>query len=237
MFIWNRAYDLTTLQSTHDRAIAAKSSQIATLENSVRSLTNEKNDMFDQLQQRQGEIESAQAHLEVLQSQTGELQYQLREANDRVAQLVDELADPQQRQTGPMSPIGGGVASEDVARLLREAEGKYEARLGDLRERMRALERERSEAEEEWSRNLAERSREIERLRRLTGEKDGEYEESVRGMREREKRIAELEKVNAAGRRETEQVREDVARLQKLLDTRGEVEVCWRQSAGPSYIF
>lgn len=156
-----------------------------------------------------------------MQSQTGELQYQLREANDRVALLQEELS------SRPTSGGGGGsVPSEDVARFLREAEGKYEARLSDLRDRMRALERERNDAEEEWSRNLAERSREVERLRRLAGEKDGEYDESVRGMREREKKIAELEAVNAALRQETEAVRAEVARLHESLAARTEVEVC-----------
>ncbi|KAH7104573.1 hypothetical protein BKA62DRAFT_614648, partial [Auriculariales sp. MPI-PUGE-AT-0066] len=208
-----------TTKATHDQAVAAKQAQITTLENNVRSLTVEKSELFDQLQQRQGEIESAQAHLETLESQTGELQYQLREANDRAALLSDELADSSRSAGGPgVMSSGGGMPSEDVARLLREAEGKYEARLGDLRERMRALERERTEAEEEWSRNLAERSREIERLRRLTGEKDGEYEESVRGMREREKRIAELERLNTAVRRETEQARDErLNQLQAML--------------------
>lgn len=119
----------------------------------------------------------------------------------------------------------GSVSSEDVARFLREAEGKYEARLGDLRERMRALEKERNDAEEEWSRNLAERSREVERLRRLAGEKDGEYDESVRGMREREKKIAELEGVNAALKQESDTVRAQVVKLQDALDARKDVEV------------
>ncbi|KZW00629.1 hypothetical protein EXIGLDRAFT_604026 [Exidia glandulosa HHB12029] len=206
--------------------LSAKNSQIATLENSVRSLSAEKASLFDQLQLRQGELESAQSHLETLQSQTGELQYQLREANDRVALLQDELS------TQPMSAGGNGangsVPSEDVARFLREAEGKYEARLSDLRERMRALEKERNDAEEEWSRNLADRSREVERLRRIVGEKDGEYDESVRGMREREKKIGELEALNASLRQEMDDVRSEVAKLQDALEARKELEASLR---------
>ena len=93
---------------------------------------------------------------------------------------------------------------------------------------MRALERERNDAEEEWSRNLNERSREIERLRRLVGEKDGEYEESVRGMREREKKIGELEGVNAGLRHDIDGLRAEVAKLQNHIESRDEVEVSKR---------
>ncbi|EJD55611.1 hypothetical protein AURDEDRAFT_109873 [Auricularia subglabra TFB-10046 SS5] len=212
-----------TTKATHNQELAAKNSQIATLENSVRSLSSDKNNLFDQLQLRQGELESAQSHLETLQSQTGELQYQLREANDRIALLTDELA-----VAGTQSP-GSSMPSEDVARFLREAEGKAEARLSDLRERMRALERERNESEEEWARNLTERGREIERLRRLVGEKDGEYEESVRGMREREKKIGELEDVNAGLRRDMDDLRVEVAKVREQLEARGEVETSLKQ--------
>lgn len=207
-------------QATHNQELTAKASQISTLENSVQLLSAEKASLFDQLQQRQGELESAQSHLETLQSQTGELQYQLREANDRVSLLQEELS------AQPMSgSAGGAVPSEDVARFLREAEGKYEARLGDLRERMRALEKERNESEEEWSRNLTERSREVERLRRLVGEKDGEYDESVRGMREREKKISELEAVNTSLRQELDEVRAEVSKLQDAVEASKELEV------------
>lgn len=84
-------------------------------------------------------------------------------------------------------------SSADVTRLLSEAEARSEAKLSDLRAKIRSLEKERNEAEEEWARNLQDRLREVEKLRRIVQEKDGEYAESVRTRKEREAMIESLE--------------------------------------------
>lgn len=63
---------------------------------------------------------------------------------------------------------------------------------------MASLEKERTESEEEWSRNLALRSREVERLRVELAAKDGQQsaqmDRSVRASQEREKLADELKK-------------------------------------------
>lgn len=133
------------------------------MERSVQSLSNEKNDLFDQLQLRQAELESSQSLLESLQGQTVEFQYQIREANDRIALLSEELVDARQQQTQlPQEPM---PTTEDVSRLLSAAESKYEARISELRRHISTVERERDEAETDWSRKLAEKIRELESLK------------------------------------------------------------------------
>ncbi|WVF69119.1 hypothetical protein IAT40_003893 [Kwoniella sp. CBS 6097] len=85
---------------------------------------------------------------------------------------------------------GGGVASSsEVQRLLSEAEARSESKLSDLKFKIRSLETERNEIEEEWATKLGERVRELEKLRRQVQEKEMEYAESIRSIEDRERRI------------------------------------------------
>ncbi|KAK7694843.1 hypothetical protein QCA50_002031 [Cerrena zonata] len=155
--------EIITLKATHSKELDGKNNRISGLERSVQNLSSEKNDLFDQLQLRQAELESSQSLLESLQGQTVEFQYQIREANDRVALLNEELADARQQQTH--LPQESMTSTEDVSRLLSAAESKYEARISELRRHVTTVERERDEAETDWSRKLAEKIKELESLR------------------------------------------------------------------------
>lgn len=158
------------------------------------------------MQLRQAELESSQSQLENLQNQNNELQYQLREANDRIALLESEEtafsrspASPRLRShdsgtSATLPPSPSHDAPVELARLLSEAESKYEARLSDLRSKIRSMEKERNESEEEWARNLAERGKEIERLKRLMAEKETEFLRKAKGWEESESRIGALER-------------------------------------------
>lgn len=158
------------------------------------------------MQLRQAELESSQSHVENLQNQNNELQYQVREANDRIALLESEEtafsrspASPRLRShdsgtSTTLPPSPSHDAPVELARLLSEAESKYEARLSDLRSKIRSLEKERNESEEEWARNLAERGKEIERLKRLMAEKETEFLRKAKGWEESESRIGALER-------------------------------------------
>ncbi|KAF8523131.1 peroxisomal membrane anchor protein conserved region-domain-containing protein [Hysterangium stoloniferum] len=182
-----------TTKAAHAKELGAKQSRITSLETSVRTLSEEKNSMFDQLQMRQAELESSQSHLESVEARTTELQYQLREAESRIEFITEELSEVRQ---GVVNENSSQSSAEELARILSETEGKYEARISELRSRMRALEKERQEAEDEWSRNLQERSRELERLRILADGKGREYAESIRTKTEMEDRIMELQTEN-----------------------------------------
>lgn len=158
------------------------------------------------MQLRQAELESSQSHLENVQNQNNELQYQLREANDRIALLESEETAYNRATPSPHlrshdsgtsvnhPPSPSHEAPVELARLLSEAESKYEARLSDLRSKIRSLEKERNESEEEWARNLAERGKEIERLKRLMAEKETEFLRKAKGWEESETRIGALER-------------------------------------------
>jgi DNA repair exonuclease SbcCD ATPase subunit len=115
---------------------------------------------------RQAELESSNSYMETLQSQTTEYQYQIREINDRVALLEGELTDAQ-REANPAN--GTGMSAEEVARLISAAEAKYEARLAELRGQLETIEKERNEADAEWSSKVAARTLEVEELKKVVG--------------------------------------------------------------------
>ena len=115
---------------------------------------------------RQAELESSNTHMETLQSQTTEYQYQIRELSDRVALLEGELTDAH-REGNPAN--GTGMSAEEVARLISAAEAKYEARLAELRGQLDTIEKERNEADAEWSSKFSAKALEVEELKKLVG--------------------------------------------------------------------
>jgi hypothetical protein len=112
---------------------------------------------------RQAELESSQGHMESLQSQTTEFQYQIRELTDRNALLAEELAEAQAEHQRPDK--GPEISAEEAARLLSGAETRYESRLADLRKQLDTVEKERNEADSDWSTKFSKKAREVEELK------------------------------------------------------------------------
>lgn len=205
----------------------------------MQELSNTKNEQFELLQSRQAEVESSRAELETLRNRTKELEFQLREADERCAMLEEGAAvsnRPAEANDRGRSLLGVGLpdgvslsrspsrsgsysqtSAGEVQRLLAEAESRSEAKLSDLRFKIRSLEKERNEAEEEWGAKLQERVHELEKLRRVIAEKEGEYAESLRKRDEKDARIAEgnetrkaLEKEIKGLKAKIEEMKEDV---------------------------
>ncbi|KAF8912724.1 hypothetical protein CPB84DRAFT_1759339 [Gymnopilus junonius] len=159
--------DLATVKSTHTKELGAKTSQITTLENSLNSISRDKNAFFDQLQLRQAELESSQSHLESLQHQNTEIQFQLREANDRLALLKEEYSELlREQESRSRDPV---VSADEIARMVSATEAKYEAKLAEVKRNVSILEKERYEAEADWSRKLKEKVKELDDLKRVLG--------------------------------------------------------------------
>ncbi|KAF8609446.1 GRIP-domain-containing protein [Ceratobasidium sp. AG-I] len=178
------------MKAAHAKESTAKTTRIASLESTITGLVNEKDALFEQCQTRQAEAESAQSHLQTVQNQVNELQYQLREAEERNSVLVDEL--DEFRNSSRMS-THSPTPGPEVARLLSEAEGRFESRLSDLRTKLRATEKERSEAEEDWNKTLADRGKEIEKLRFSLRQAEDKWLESGRVGKGMDEKVAALE--------------------------------------------
>lgn len=147
--------------------------------------------------------------MEEMQTKSKELEFQLREANERCSLLEDSMRDdvvrrgqsmglavPENR-TDSLSPSRNsslsGAGPMEIQRLLAESESRAESKLSDLRARIRSLECERNELEEEWAGKMQERVKELEKMRRVLLDKEKEHARSLEGLRERESRIQEVE--------------------------------------------
>ncbi|KAG9098844.1 hypothetical protein FRC06_005903 [Ceratobasidium sp. 370] len=182
--------DLITIKAAHAKELSGKTSRIANLESTISSLSTERDSLFEQSQMRQAEAESAQSHLQTVQNQVSELQYQLREAEDRNSLLVDEL---DELRNGSRLSTHSSTPGPEVARLLSEAEGKFEGRLSEMRMKLRAAEKERNEAEDDWNKTLADRGKEIEKLRFALRQAEDKWLESGRVGKGMDEKVAALE--------------------------------------------
>ncbi|EJT97913.1 hypothetical protein DACRYDRAFT_24839 [Dacryopinax primogenitus] len=222
-------YELDAIhaKAAYDKELCFRLSRISALESSNTALSAERDHLFDELQLRQAEVESSRSALELAQAQTGELGYQLREVSDRLAVALEEV--------GELRRGAGGEEEgrrREVARLLAESEQRAEGRVAELRERLAALTKERQGAEEEWTRDIADRGREVERLRRVIDGKDREYAQAVREKKERDEKVDNLqlemrrlldrvgagEAEVAAGRVEGERLRREEAALRRDME-------------------
>ena len=221
-------------QATHAKEMSAKTTKVNGLEAIVKELNLNKTEQFGLSQARQAEVETSRAETETLQNRTKELEFQLREATERCAMLEDTASGSRlkERGRGPTGlgyPDGEGrgtpspsrsransntypntTSAAEVQRLLAQAEARSEAKLSDLRFKIRSLENERNEAEEEWAAKLQERVRELEKLRRTVTEKESEFTDSVRTRREKEAMIEEQQEARRAVEREVKGLRAKV---------------------------
>ncbi|WVQ83011.1 hypothetical protein IAT38_005149 [Cryptococcus sp. DSM 104549] len=204
--------EMITTKAAHAKDISAKSTKVNGLEAIVKELNVNKQQIHEVLQAKQAEAESARTEMEAMQTRTKELEFQLREANERCALLEDSVREqgsgrgraglglgvPDGQGSASRSPsrsasFSGAPSSSEVQRLLAEAEARSEAKVSDLRFKIRSLETERNELEEEWAAKVQERVRELEKMRRQVQEKDIEFAESLRSLKERESKIEEGE--------------------------------------------
>ncbi|KAL1408193.1 hypothetical protein Q8F55_004998 [Vanrija albida] len=212
--------EMITTKAAHAKELSHKATRITSLESQVKDLTSTKAKQFETIQSRQSEAESARGELEGLQTRTKELEFQLREATERVALLEDAPSarspDVSDAAAAPARPSGTSAA--EVQRLLAEADAKSEAKLSDLRFKVRSLERERNELEEDWASKLAQRVRELETLRRTLSDKEEEAATAAAARAERDARIdaadaarRELEREMVQLRAAVEEAHADVA--------------------------
>ncbi|CUA73894.1 Golgin IMH1 [Ashbya gossypii ATCC 10895] [Rhizoctonia solani] len=197
-----------TTRAAHSKELSAKTTRIASLESTVASLVNEKDSLFEQCQTRQAEAESAQSHLQTVQNQLNEMQFQLREAEERNTLLTDELDEFRNgSRLSTHSPTPGPRSR--VYSLKRKANSK-----------------ERNEAEDDWNKTLADRSKEIEKLRFALRQAEDKWIESGRvgkGMDEKvaslEQNVKELQSQRDGWQQERSTLEEQLKQTQNKLQT------------------
>lgn len=186
--------EMITTKASHAKELSNKATKVTGLEAAIKELQGTNSSQFTTIQARQSESESARAEAETLRARTSELEFQLREALERVQMLEDAPRTPSQPQESSHSR---GTSASEVQRLLADADSRAETKLSDLRARVRALERERNELEEDWAAKLAQRVRELESLRQDIASKD---QESASWTAAKKERDAAIDAADAARR-------------------------------------
>ncbi|KAI5123779.1 hypothetical protein M0805_000368 [Coniferiporia weirii] len=207
--------EATTAKTAYQKEVSARNAKIQTLESSVHSLHSERDSLFDQLQMRQAEVESSQSLLESLQSSTSELQFQLREAVDRSGLLSEELADA--RRELEYRDLRPTVSADDSTSIRAVLEAKYEATINELSARLAEADRDRNETEAALSRNLLQKTQEMEVLRRLA-------DTSVQSKDVTEGKIQRLEQEAEELRHQTSVYKEQLSDLSLQKDRVDELE-------------
>ena len=216
-----------TAKAQHAKELATKSREVERLEENVRLLGREKDGLFEEVQLRSGEGESARVLLDVLQSQVEEMRFRLRESEERMGVLQEELAETRRgRAANDVDSPTTGPGAGELATLLSENASRHEARLADLRNRMRTLELERADAEESWSRTLQQRAEENERLRGVIVIKDREFKDALDGRRARDEVVQRLEADVERERKEKEGDRRQISELTREVEDLRESLVC-----------
>jgi len=182
-------------------------SQLTTLRSDTASAKNE-------LQLRIAQQTSAQTMMDSMQDQAREMAMQMKEVRARCDSLEEELADSQ-RLLMERSREG-----ETMRRLLADVEGKADAKVKEMRERLDLAVEERDRAEEDASSSTRRRAREVEELRNKL--RDAEHQRSAiqeekedlnRRNESAEKTRAEFEKKSVDAVKELDDMRLELNRL------------------------
>ena len=167
---------LTKVESLHKEASDARDKTIRELEQTKAELTTSRKKIHEfekqatdlrgeadrakeEVQLKSAQQASAQSLMDSMQDQTRELATQMKEVRERCESLEEELADAH-RLLSERSREG-----ETMRRLLSDVEGRADARVKEMRERMDLAMEERDRAEDEASAAGRRRARELEELR------------------------------------------------------------------------
>ncbi|KAK8192612.1 hypothetical protein M8818_007782 [Zalaria obscura] len=146
------------LKQAQDELIKASTS-LQDLEQQVSKFSREASSLREELELKAAQQASAQSLMDSMQDQTRELATQMKEVRERCESLEEELADAH-RLLSERSREG-----ETMRRLLADVEGRADARVKEMRERMDLAIEERDRAEDEASTAGRRRAREIEELK------------------------------------------------------------------------
>lgn len=194
-------------------------SRLQEVEQRFTALERDKEGLKEETDLKTAQYASAQSLMSSMRDQTTEMAVQMKEARDRCESLEEEVADAH-RLLSERSREG-----ETMRRLLADVEGKTDARIREMKDRMDTAIEERDRAEDEASTAARRRARELDDL----GNKVREAERSLKraeddkegletAQRDWKRRREELEHRFEQSAREAEEVRRAMGELRDALD-------------------
>ena len=195
------------------------SSKFRELELQIAQLDRDNEGLKEDIELKTAQHASAQSLMGSMRDQTAEMAMQMKEARDRCESLEEEVADAH-RLLGERSREG-----ETMRRLLADVEGRADARIRDMKERMDTAVEERDRAEDEASTMGRRRARELEDLRnkfrdteRSLKRAEEDKEELEAAQRDWKRRREELESKTEQSTQEADEIRRAMGELRDALD-------------------
>ena len=207
--------DLARLRSE----IATSKKKSEALEHQISNMTRDSEIMKEEIDLKTAQYASAQSLLSSMRDQTAEMAMQMKEARDRCDSLEEEVTETH-KLLSERSREG-----ETMRRLLADAEGRVDARIREMKERMDIAIDERDRAEDEASAVGRRKAREMEDLRAKMRESERdlqrameEKEELDLAQRDWRRRREELEHKSDQCIREAAEFRRAMSELRDALD-------------------
>ena len=185
----------------------------------IAQLSGDNEGLKEDIELKTAQHASAESLMGSMRDQTAEMAMQMKEARERCENLEEEVADAH-RLLSERSREG-----ETMRKLLADVEGKADARVRDMKERMDTAIEERDRAEDEASAMGRRRARELEDLRnnvrdaeRSLKRSEEDKEELEMAQRDWKRRREALELKTEQSTREADEVRKAMGEFRDALD-------------------
>ena len=199
--------------------LANNKTKLRDMEQQMSKQRSESAGLKEDMELKAAQYASAQSLMTSMRDQTAEMAIQMKEARERCESLEEEVTDAH-RLLGERSREG-----ETMRRLLADVEGRADARVREMKERMETAVEERDRAEDEASIAGRRKTRELEDFRtkyrdleRSLKRVEDDKEELESAQKDWKRRREELESRAEAAQHEVEEVRKAMSELRDTLD-------------------
>ena len=199
--------------------LASSKLRLKELEQQLSKMRSDSEGLKEEIDLKTAQYASAQSLMASMRDQTAEMAMQMKEARERCESLDEEVAEAH-RLLGERSREG-----ETMRRLLADVEGRADARIREMKERVDTAIEERDRAEEEAATAGRRRARELEDLRnkyrdleRNLKRAEDDKEELEIAQRDWKRRREELEHRASQSSKEFDDIRKAMGELRDALD-------------------
>lgn len=178
--------EAVTAKAAQAKDSAAKDARLKEMEARVKHLEKEHDQLFEANQRISADLEASKEANATLEARLSERDLELQESHNR-----EEASQEQLRSSARATP--SDEPSPSATRALYEAEARHASRVAGLETKIKKLEKDRGETDEEMSRNMEQRLNEVERMRREIARRDAEFEEHSKSADERQRKAEAIE--------------------------------------------
>ncbi|KAI9669626.1 MAG: hypothetical protein M1831_007322 [Alyxoria varia] len=181
------------------------------LQTQIDTVNRDAQGLREEIELKTKQYASAQSLMSSLRDQATEMATQLRETKERAESLEEELTDAHRLMNER------GREGETMRRILSDIEGRADARVKEMRERMEVAIQERDQAEEEASTIGRRRKRELDDLKSRLSEAERDVRRAREERTDLERLEQQLRQDKTANERRAEQAAQEAAEARKAM--------------------